>query len=141
MARIAVGGLLHETNTFAPQPATLDLFLQADAWPELLRGPGMLERVRGINIALAGFAAAAAADGHELLPLVWANAGPSGPVTEEASLRRDFGDAYDRYRRDEAEPMPRRFSIARAWRNREYRAIVGLLVGFALLALKIGVNL
>ena len=56
---------------------------------------------------------------------------------EEAFLRRTFGDAYDRYRRSEADPMPRRFSLARARRNREYRAIAGLIVGFALLALKI----
>ena len=56
--------------------------------------------------------------------------------TEEAFLRRTFGDTYDRYRRSEADPMRRRFSIERALRNREYRAVVGLLTGFALLALK-----
>jgi hypothetical protein len=32
--------------------------------------------------------------------------------------------------------MPRRFSAARAVRNREYRAAAGLVGGFALLALK-----
>ncbi len=57
--------------------------------------------------------------------------------TEEAFLRRTFGDTYDRYRNSQAEPMRRRFSIERALRNREYRALVGLLSGFALLALKI----
>jgi protein-S-isoprenylcysteine O-methyltransferase Ste14 len=56
--------------------------------------------------------------------------------TEEAFLRRTFGDTYDRYRNSQAEPMMRRFSIERALRNREYRALVGLLSGFALLALK-----
>jgi protein-S-isoprenylcysteine O-methyltransferase Ste14 len=56
--------------------------------------------------------------------------------TEEAFLRRTFGDTYDRYRNSEAEPMMRRFSVERALRNREYRAMVGLLAGFALLALK-----
>ena len=61
--------------------------------------------------------------------------------TEEATLRRDFGDAYDRYRRSESEPMRRSFSLQRAWRNREYRAVLGLFAGFALLALKIAVNL
>lgn len=55
---------------------------------------------------------------------------------EESFLRRTFGDAYDRYRRSEAEPMPRRFSIERALRNREYRAVAGLAAGFVLLALK-----
>jgi protein-S-isoprenylcysteine O-methyltransferase Ste14 len=57
--------------------------------------------------------------------------------TEEAFLRRAFGDAYDRYSRSEGPPMTRRFSVARAMRNREYRAIAGLLGGFAFLALKI----
>jgi protein-S-isoprenylcysteine O-methyltransferase Ste14 len=55
---------------------------------------------------------------------------------EEAFLRRTFGDTYDRYRRSAAEPMARRFSVERALRNREYRAVIGLLVGFALLAVK-----
>ncbi len=61
--------------------------------------------------------------------------------TEEAFLRRTFGDAYDRYQRSFGEPGTRRFSIARARKNREYRAIAGLLGGFALLALEIVLNL
>ncbi len=31
--RIAVGGFQHETNTFAPFPATYADFAQADGWP------------------------------------------------------------------------------------------------------------
>ncbi len=61
--------------------------------------------------------------------------------TEEAFLRRTFGDTYDRYRTSTAEPMMRRFSVERALRNREYRAVIGLAVGFALLALKASVLL
>jgi len=57
--------------------------------------------------------------------------------TEEAFLSRTFGDTYDRYRDSRAEPMRRRFSLARAMRNREYRAMAGLAAGFALLALKV----
>jgi protein-S-isoprenylcysteine O-methyltransferase Ste14 len=57
--------------------------------------------------------------------------------TEEAFLRRTFGDAYDRYQQSRAEPTARRFSVARVMRNREYRAALGLIVGFALLALKV----
>ena len=56
---------------------------------------------------------------------------------EEAFLRRTFGDAYDRYRESSADPFARRFSFARARRNREYRAVAGLVGGFTLLALKI----
>ena len=61
--------------------------------------------------------------------------------TEEAFLRGAFGDTYDRYRASSAQPMTRAFSIARAMRNREYRAAAGLLAGFALLALKIAASL
>jgi protein-S-isoprenylcysteine O-methyltransferase Ste14 len=56
--------------------------------------------------------------------------------TEEAFLRRTFGDTYDRYAQSTAEPMRRTFSLERAMRNREYRAVLGLLGGFLLLALK-----
>lgn len=56
--------------------------------------------------------------------------------TEETFLTGRFGDGYDRYRESRAEPMPRRFSAARAIRNREYRAVAGLAAGFALLALR-----
>ena len=57
--------------------------------------------------------------------------------TEEAFLRRTFGDTYDRYSASAAEPMRRTFSLSRAIRNKEYRAIVGIAIGFALLALKV----
>jgi protein-S-isoprenylcysteine O-methyltransferase Ste14 len=57
--------------------------------------------------------------------------------TEEMFLRHAFGDTYDRYRAARAEPMRRQFSFARARRNREHRAVMGLLVGFGLLATKI----
>ncbi len=57
--------------------------------------------------------------------------------TEEAYLRGRFGGAYDEYRRSEGEEMDRRFSAARAWRNKEYRAVIGVLIGFAFLALRV----
>ncbi|MBI2828748.1 MAG: isoprenylcysteine carboxylmethyltransferase family protein [Acidobacteria bacterium] len=57
--------------------------------------------------------------------------------SEEAQLRHAFGSTYDDYRASRVEPMVRRFSLARALRNREYRALGGLILGFALLALKI----
>jgi len=57
--------------------------------------------------------------------------------TEEAFLRQTFGSTYEEYRAARAEPMDRRFSFARVMRNREYRAVLGLVIGFALLALRI----
>jgi protein-S-isoprenylcysteine O-methyltransferase Ste14 len=57
--------------------------------------------------------------------------------TEEAFLRRTFGDTYDLYQQSRNVPSSRQFSVERVMRNREYRALVGLAVGFALLALKV----
>jgi protein-S-isoprenylcysteine O-methyltransferase Ste14 len=61
--------------------------------------------------------------------------------TEEAFLRGAFGDAYDRYAGSRHAPMDRPFSLARALRNREYRAMVGLAIGFGLLALRVRLTL
>lgn len=62
---------------------------------------------------------------------------PMAIRAEEAFLRRTFGQTYDLYQRDEAPPMLRRFSLARARRNREYRAVLGLMGGFAVLAARL----
>ncbi len=56
--------------------------------------------------------------------------------SEEAHLTEKFGAAYPEYRDGRVQRAPRRFSAARAIRNREYRALVGLLLAFALLALR-----
>ncbi|MDO8794918.1 MAG: isoprenylcysteine carboxylmethyltransferase family protein [Vicinamibacterales bacterium] len=61
--------------------------------------------------------------------------------TEEANLRQAFGSTYDDYRAARAQPMERRFSLDRAIRNREYRAATGVVLGFALLALRLYVLL
>jgi protein-S-isoprenylcysteine O-methyltransferase Ste14 len=65
----------------------------------------------------------------------------SAIVTEERFLRRTFGTTYDEYKRAQAEPVARRFSLSRARRNREHRAIAGLAAGFGILALKIALSI
>src|SRR5687768_15554189 len=85
--RIAVGGFQHETNTFAPQPATFADFAAPDAWPGLVRGPDLFDAVSGINLPAAGFIDAARSAGHELVPLTWCSATPSGRVTRDAYER------------------------------------------------------
>ena len=82
--RIAVGGFQHETNTFSPLPASLADFAAADAWPGLVGGADLLDAVAGVNLPAAGFVAQAGADGHQILPLVWCSATPSGRVTRQA---------------------------------------------------------
>ena len=56
--------------------------------------------------------------------------------SEEAGLRAKFGREYVEYRQGRVVDAERRFSLARAIRNREYRAVVGLAVTMILLALK-----
>ena len=84
MARIAIGGFQHETNTFAPSLATLAKFETAGEWPGLTTGPGLPERVRGMNLPIAGFIEEAERAGHRLLPATWGAASPSSYVTEHA---------------------------------------------------------
>jgi protein-S-isoprenylcysteine O-methyltransferase Ste14 len=56
--------------------------------------------------------------------------------TEEAHLTEKFGAAYPEYRAGRTATVSRAFSLARAMRNREYRAIVGLVIAIGVLALK-----
>ena len=84
MARIAIGGFQHETNTFAPSLATLREFEMSDEWPGLTTGAGLPERVRGMNLPIAGFIEEAERAGHRLLPATWGSASPSSYVTEHA---------------------------------------------------------
>ena len=87
MSRIAIGGVQHETNTFAASRATFDDFVHADAWPGLCRGGALIEATRGFNLPISGFVEQARSDGHALKPLVWCSAQPSGPVTRDAFER------------------------------------------------------
>lgn len=87
MARIAVAGLQHETNTFSSTPARLDDFVLGSGWPGLQRGPAMLQALSGMNLPAAGAIEAITAAGHEVVPLVWAAATPSGRVEQQAFTR------------------------------------------------------
>ena len=84
MARIAIGGFQHETNTFAPSLATLEDFEAGGPWPELTTGPGLADRMRGMNLSIAGFIDEAERAGHRLLPTTWGATSPSSYVTEHA---------------------------------------------------------
>lgn len=57
--------------------------------------------------------------------------------SEEAHLTDKFGANYPAYRDGTAPPVARSFSLDRALRNREYRALIGLLASFVLLAVKL----
>jgi microcystin degradation protein MlrC len=87
MTRIAVGGFLHETNTFAPTKATYDAFVHGGGWPGMKLGDDVLTSIRNINVGLAGFVGAAEQEGWDLVPTVFAAATPSAHVTKDAYER------------------------------------------------------
>ena len=86
MPRIAVGGFLHETNTFAPTKATYADFVHGGGWPAMAQDD-LLKVMRNINVGLAGFIEAAEAEGWELVPTIACGASPSAHVTEDAYER------------------------------------------------------
>src|SRR4051794_18929790 len=87
MTRIAVGGFLHETNTFAPTKATYADFVHGGGWPAMAAGADVLKVMRDINVGLAGFIEAAEAKGWDLVPTIACGASPSAHVTEHAYER------------------------------------------------------
>lgn len=85
----------------------------------------------------AGFALASASLAAAALVAVYLGVTMTSAIrSEERHLREKFGPAYDRYRDGRAAPVERRFSAARAFANREYRAVAGLVAMLALLAWK-----
>jgi microcystin degradation protein MlrC len=84
MARIAVGGFQHETNTFAPVKAALEDFVQTDSWPGLTIADAIAGRFDGMNIPVAGFLKQAHASNHQVVGLSWCSASPSAHVTRDA---------------------------------------------------------
>jgi microcystin degradation protein MlrC len=84
MTRIAVGGFLHETNTFAPTKATYDDFVHGGGWPAMAIGADVLKTIRNINVGLAGFVEQAETRGWEMVPTIFCAASPSAHVTRDA---------------------------------------------------------
>ena len=80
--RIAVGGISHETSSFAVKKTTLDDFANGFG---LFRGDEILERFKGANICTGGFIEGGQIHGFEVVPLLWGFAYPSGTI-----VRRDY---------------------------------------------------
>ncbi len=87
MARIAVGGWQHETNTFAPLRADYSAFERADEWPGLCQGQDLFCEVEGVHLPVTGAVEALRGHGHTLVPLLWCAATPSAHVTRGAFER------------------------------------------------------
>ena len=78
--RVAIGGIWHETNTFARGRTTLDDFRAY----QFAEGAALLERYRGTGTELGGMIEWASATGVELVPTLFAGAVPSATIAREA---------------------------------------------------------
>ncbi len=85
--RIAVGGFLHESHSFAPRPTTYADFLQPGGLPPFTAGAGLIDAMRPRSVPLAGAIGVAEDAGVDLVPLAWGFANPAGPVQDEAFER------------------------------------------------------
>jgi microcystin degradation protein MlrC len=81
--RLALLGYYHETNTFSATPTTLALF-QRDDW---LHGDEIVAQHAEAQSSLTGFLDAGRKPGVEVVPLFFANTGPSGTITADAYAR------------------------------------------------------
>jgi microcystin degradation protein MlrC len=84
--RIAIGGFLHESHSFAPRPATWADFVRPGGFPPLQEA-NLVAALRPTSAASAGAIRVAEEAGAALVPLAWAVANPSGPVQDEAFER------------------------------------------------------
>jgi microcystin degradation protein MlrC len=95
MVRIAVGGLMHESNTFASARTDLSAFESGG----LETGEGIATRWGNAHHEVGGFFEAAREAGFEAVPTLMAWATPAGPLTAETyrelsdRLIRSLGDA------------------------------------------------
>ena len=85
--RIAVGGFLHESHSFAPVPTAYEDFLHPAGYPGLVRGAAMLGAMRGSAASVAGAIAAVEEAGDTPVPTLWCLASPAGPIEAEAFER------------------------------------------------------
>jgi microcystin degradation protein MlrC len=79
--RILIGGIMHESNTFASTRADRRRFLECS----LAAGPDILPVWKSAHHEVGGFIGGAESYGYELVPSIMAWATPSGPV-EDAVL-------------------------------------------------------
>ena len=104
--RIAIGGFLHESHSFAPRPTGWREFLQPGGFPGLQRSATMLDVLRPTSVPAAGAIMVAEEQQIEIAPLTWCFANPAGPVTAEAFERicallvAALSDALDRGKLD-----------------------------------------
>ncbi|WP_246071280.1 M81 family metallopeptidase [Paracoccus haeundaensis] len=90
--RIALAGFVHESNSFAPSPADMAAFEQGGGYLPLCRGAQIIDRARDVNLPIAGVISHGERQGWQMVPVVWAGAVPSAPVTADcyAALTKEI---------------------------------------------------
>src|SRR4051794_29731681 len=86
MARIAVGGFQHESNSFVTPETDFAYFNLHQDRPPLVRGDDVLAWLTETSFALSGFLKTLDG-GHDIVPLLWTSGGAGGPVTADAYER------------------------------------------------------
>jgi microcystin degradation protein MlrC len=79
MTRIAIGGILHETHTFAPNTTELDAFRQIGIFEA-----GDVFQQKNSPSAIGGILDGLTHAGYEIVPLLYASAMPSGLIGKSA---------------------------------------------------------
>ena len=85
-ARVAVGGIMHETNSFSKVPTEYEDFTSSHAL-SMATGADILKKFRGLGVPIGGFINEAERSGLELIPLIYTFATPGGKVRHSAYVR------------------------------------------------------
>jgi len=142
--RIAIGGFLHESHSFAPHPTTYRDFVEPGGFPPLCHGAELIDSLRNTSVPAAGAISVAEAEGATIVPLAWGFASPAGPVQDEAferiaalncallSMALDDGPLDGVYLDLHGAAMVDSFPDAEAELLRRVRAIVGAALPFTI---------
>ncbi len=86
MARIAIGGFMHETNCFVPDPTEYHHFVSSADRFGILGGEELVDKLAVSGTSMSGFLKASG-NNHEISPLLWTSTAPGGLVTAAAYER------------------------------------------------------
>ena len=86
MARITIGGFLHETNCFVSTRTEYQDYALGGEFPPLARGKEIIDRTSGASFGMSGFLDEIDPV-HELIPLVWGHGGAGGYITDNCFER------------------------------------------------------
>ncbi len=135
--RIAIGGFLHESHSFAPRATTYQDFVEPGGFPPLCHGAALIESLRDASVPAAGAISVVEAEKATIVPLAWGFANPAAPVQDEAferiaalncallSLALDEGPLDGVYLDLHGAAMVESFPDAEGELLRRVRAIVG----------------